>query len=222
MSNFVTDATLMYKTNTDEDPNKKTIASYNEYAQDYIKKTTPTVDESPAEMREWIDTALSNVPKDGSIFEIGSAITRDAKYMRSKGYNVTCSDAAKSFVRIMRESGEPAAYFNILEDKLLKKYDMFYANGVFPHFTVTEVRQAIRNVRSSLKPHGIIAFSVKQGTGEEWITEKLQGYRFAHYWTEDDIKALLNEEHFKIIYTSFNTGLYPSHRWYNIIAKKED
>ena len=203
------------------DPNKKTLESYNRFAEEYINNTVPTIEQSPPEMREWIDHALSLLHPDDTIFEIGTATPRDATYMRSKGYKVICSDAATGFIRIMKSRGENATQFNVLEDRLVNKYPMIYANGVFPHFTVEETHQALRNIHSSLTPGGIFAFTIKQGEGEEWIKEKLDDLRFAHYWSFVDITDTLEEEGFKVEFTSFNKGEYPSHRWLNFICRKE-
>jgi len=205
----------------DIDPNKKTLESYNKFAEEYIRKTAPSVETSPPEMREWIDKALSMLQPGDTVFEIGTATPRDAGYMRSKGYRVICSDAAISFVRIMNSKGEQATQFNVLEDQLVNKYPMIFANGVFPHFTAEETRMALHNIHTSLAPGGIFAFSIKQGDGEEWIREKLDDIRFAHYWTFTDIVDTLEKERFTVEFTSFNTGAYPSHRWLNFICRKE-
>lgn len=202
------------------DPNKRTIETYNRFAYDYIHNTAPTMQSSPHEMQEWIDTALSEISKNGEIFEIGTALPRDASYMRSKGYTVLCSDAAINFVKIMQSQNEHAILFNALEDKFPNQYDMIFANGVFPHFTQEEALVAFRNIRGALKKDGILAFSVKQGSGEEWIEEKIGALRFAHYWSVNDIRIVLEQEKFSVIFTSTNSGEYPSHRWINFIARK--
>ncbi len=219
---MINDALKQQITALDIDPNKKTLESYNRFPEEYIHKTAPTVEGSPPEMRAWIDRALSMLEPDDTIFEIGTATPRDATYMRSQGYHVICSDAAISFVRIMNSQGEKAAQFNVLEDKLVNKYPMIFANGVFPHFTAEETHLALQNIHSSLTPGGILAFSIKQGEGEEWINEKLEDLRFAHYWNFIDITNILEEEHFRVEFTSFNTGAYPSHRWLNFICRKEE
>ena len=204
---------------TPADPNKQTLEAYNQYAYEYIRNTAPTVEESPPAMRHWIDIALKKIDKEDVIFEIGSAILRDSSYMRSQGYKVICSDAAMSFIRIMNTQGEKAVFFNVLEDKLIDKYKMIFANGVFPHFTSEETLTALRNIRSALTDDGILAFSVKLGEGEEWIEEKIEYRRFAHYWSLDGIRDTLRQEGFEILFNSSNTGAYPSHHWLNIIAK---
>lgn len=203
------------------DPNKKTLESYNKFAYEYIQNTIPTIEESAPEMREWIDAALGMLHKDDVIFEIGSAVSRDATYMRSKGFKVVRSDAAVNFVRIINSQGEKAVQFNVLEDRLTNKYPMIFANGVFPHFTAEEAHDALRNIHSSLTSQGIFVFSTKQGEGEEWIEEKFDYPRFAHYWHFTDIVQTLEDEGFKIEFTSFNKGAYPSHRWLNFICRKE-
>lgn len=200
--------------------NQVTLAAYNSRVDEYIKQTIATIDEHKPEVREWIDTALSNIRKDGSIFEVGSATLRDASYIRKQGYKITCSDGAINFVKDLRKRGEDAVFFNILKDEFPDTYDMIYANGVFPHFTPIETRYALNNIHKALKDNGIVAFSLKYGVGEEWINEKFEDKRFTHYWKLEDIFDLLRQEQFEIIFSNSNTGEYPSHQWLNIVAKK--
>jgi len=222
MSELVTDT--LTKTSAGqfnfEDPNQKTIDRYNRHADEYTMHTIPVMEESSSIMREWIDMALACVTLGDTIFEIGSAVPRDSRYMKSKGYHVICSDATENFVKTLRANGEPAVLFNVLEDHFPGTYPMIFANGVFPHFTEPETHTAFRNIHRALSPNGILAFSVKQGHGEEWITEKLNEPVFAHYWNHADIVAALEQEGFSVEYTSANQGEYPSHRWLNLIARK--
>jgi len=200
--------------------NQRTIESYNKHAEEYILHTPRAVEEHKPEMREWIDNALLSIPPIGKIFEIGSATTRDADYMRRKGYNVTCSDAAVGFLDTMKRQGEVALFFNVLEDEFPRQYDMIYANGVVSHFTPAELVRVLKNIDRGLTPRGIFAFSIKYGTGEEWIEEKFDDKRFTHYWNLEDIFDLLKKEGLEVIFDNNNIGAFPSHRWLNIVCRK--
>lgn len=204
------------------DSNQKTIDSYDEYAKEYVKNT-PTIvtGEHKPEMKAWIDKALENTVSAGKIFEIGSATLRDATYMRQQGYSVTCSDVTPGFIEIMKEQGEPVLSFNVLKDKIVDQYDMVFANGVFPHFTPQETAHALDTIYAGLSKDGIFAFSIKYGTGEEWIKEKSVGERFTHYWDVDELHELLKSKNFEVIFENNNIGSFPSHRWLNIVARKK-
>lgn len=201
--------------------NQKTLEAYNKNAQKYIKSTFQDVAMYKPEMREWIDAALQSIEKNGRIFEIGSAAQRDAEYMRQQGYGVTCSDAVMSFVNILNEKNEDAVYFNVLKDTPPDGYSMFFANGVFPHFTPDELRYALCSLHAHLPPEGVLAFSIKYGLGEEWIKEKFEDLRFTHYWKLEHIFDLLYECGYTVVFENSNTGSYPSHRWLNIVCQKD-
>ena len=202
------------------DSNAKTLDAYNHHVQEYVDATASSMSQHQPEVKEWVDTALDTVPYSGQIFEIGSATPRDVSYMRSKGYHVTSSDAAVGFVHYLNKMGEHAQIFNVLQDAFPSHYNMIFANAVFPHFTVDEMHFVLIKIRNALTDKGTLAFTIKYGDGEEWISEKIHDERFTHYWQEDDLARLLHETGFEIIFENSNVGKLPSHKWLNIVAKK--
>lgn len=200
--------------------NRKTVEAYDRHATEYIQHTYQDIGMYAPEMREWIDAALLSIKPEGAIFEIGSATLRDAAYIRQQGFNVVCSDAAHKFVSLMQEQGEKALLFNVLEDKFPATYNMIFANGVLSHFTPQEISVVLANIYDHLEEDGVFAFSIKYGTGEEWITEKFNDGRFTHYWKLEEIFDLLQESGFSIVFENNNRGSFPSHRWLNIVCRK--
>lgn len=206
-----------------EDPNKITIDSYNNDVDAYLKNTPATYTSQHLLLIKWIDEVLSFTKPGGSILEIGSATPRDAKYMRSKGFTVQCSDAAPNFVEHLNELGESALLLNLAKDSIPGKYDAIFANAVFPHFTPEDISHALGVMYDALNDGGIISFNVKQGVGTEWVEEKHIGKRFVHYWEPHEIYALVNSCEFSVV--SLEDGIggdLPTHVWTRIIAKKED
>jgi SAM-dependent methyltransferase len=222
MHNEVTDTTIsdMGQDMTSTGSNELTLEAYNKHVDEYIAKTYQDIDQYEPEMKEWIDNALASIPAGGRVFEIGSATLRDATYMRAKGYEVTCSDAAPSFVDYLKTQNENAVHFNAIEDTFPSGYNMFFANGVIPHFTEDETEMILNKMYTALQPGATIALSIKYGVGEEWITEKFEDKRFTHFWKLQDIFNIVQQVGFEIIFENDNTGSYPSHRWLNIVAKK--
>jgi hypothetical protein len=202
------------------DSNAKTIDAYNHHVQEYVDATASSMSQHQPEVREWVDTALETIPYSGQIFEIGSATPRDAAYMRSRGYHVTCSDGAIGFVEYLNHLGEPAQLFNVLQDTFPGRYNMIFANAVFPHFTSEEMRFVFSKIRNALSDRGTLAFTIKYGDGEEWISEKIHDERFTHYWKKDDLFELLHQTGFEIIFENSNVGKLPSHKWLNIVARR--
>ena len=198
------------------DTNHITLQSYEKRVAEYEQSVQIQL---PA-LKRWIDFSLDTLPKNSRILEIGSATPRDALYMRSKGYQVVCSDAPEGFVQLLKEKGENALKLNILTDSIPKGYDMIFANAVFPHMTEIEMKYIINKVHHILEPKAIFAFSVKQGEGETWITEKFSDKRFIKYWQPEAITKLLKKNGFEILFIDTNiNGDLPTHKWINITAR---
>lgn len=205
-----------------EDPNSATLKAYEKFYKAYLRQTPSGYTESHQPLLRWIDKTIESAPANAHVFEIGSATPREANYFRSNGLRVTCSDAVGGFVSHLRRSGEKEALkFNVLTDNFSLKYDVIFANAVFPHFTENELKNAFSKISGSLEPGKIFAFSVKLGTGETWIQEKFNAKRYIHYWQPEELYAKVKEAGFKIIYTEAGTvGDVPTHIWINITAVK--
>jgi SAM-dependent methyltransferase len=167
--------------------NQKTIQVYDAHVDEYIASTPHQV---VGVVKEWLDEALADLPKDATILEIGSAFGRDAAYMQNLGYTVQCSDASKSFVELLQQKGLNVMKLNVITDDLGGPYDLVLANAVLLHFTRADTRRVLQKVFRSLKDGGRFAFTLKQGEGYEWRGNK-GAPRYFCYWTEEQLKRLL-------------------------------
>lgn len=201
--------------------NEITIEAYNNRVRDYLTNTPAAYQSHHAPLLRWIDHALLQIPAGGRIFEIGSANAREALYMRTKGYEVVCSDASQGFVEHLKKRGEPALLLNVLTDEIPKGYDLFFVNAVFPHFTEQDFIHSVKKIHTALEKGGILAFSVKQGQGDVWITEKFEQRRFIHHWDAEVLLKTLENLGFELIFMEDNIpGDLPTHTWINITVRK--
>jgi hypothetical protein len=115
--------------------NIETLRSYGERVQEYIEGTSQTV---VGAAKDWIDTALSGLPAEARLVELGSAFGRDAAYIASKGFAVECTDAVPGFVSQLQARGFTARQFNVITDDLDDQYDLIFANAVMLHFNRSE------------------------------------------------------------------------------------
>lgn len=204
-----------------ESPNDLTLEAYDKNVSAYKDATPQSYTSNHGPLLRFIENCLKLIPKEAKILEIGSGIPREARYMRSKGFEVTTSDASQGLAESLRSQGEPALLFNILKDEIPDLYDLIFANAVVQHFTVDDLKLALRKVFMALPPGGILAFSAKQGKGEVWIHEKFQTKRYVHYWRADDLRRLTEDVGFKVVFIENGTvGDIPTHIWINIIARK--
>lgn len=196
--------------------NNTTIRSYNAHVQEYVDGTPHKVSGA---VKTWLDDSLAGVPKEARILELGSAFGRDAEYLTTLGYTVTCTDATPGFVDLLQAKGFDAKLLNAITDDLPRELDYVLANAVLLHFTRTEAGQVISKVFAALRRGGTFAFTLKQGTGEGWSEEKLGAPRYFYYWTEPRIREVLGAAGFNDIQIG-GDRLVGSTIWLQIVAKK--
>ena len=199
-----------------ETSNDRTIKSYNSHIREYLDGT---VHEVSGAVKEWLDCTLEGVSTDVQIVELGSAFGRDAAYLKSKGYHVRCTDATVGFVELLQKEGYDVDLLNAITDELPQGVDIVLANAVLLHFTRDEATAVIEKVYGALSGGGKFAFTLKQGEGEEWSNDKLGAPRFFTYWTDGQIRKILEDAGYDdiVVWGDRSTG---HSTWLQIIAKK--
>jgi len=172
---------------THSQTNSSTLESYEHGLDAYIQGTAQSVNPG---LEVFIDRAFEGVAKDASVLELGAGFGRDALHLGSRGFAVTPTDAALSFVRELQHRGLPAYQLNVLTDEL-PPADVIYANAVFLHLTRTELAETLSKCRGALRPQGRLVFTLKRGAGEEWSEDKLGAPRYFVYWEAPALTALL-------------------------------
>ncbi|HWB39117.1 MAG TPA: class I SAM-dependent methyltransferase [Candidatus Saccharimonadales bacterium] len=197
--------------------NDKTLRVYEDHAADYVAAN----DAEPSDgIKDWIDRALALIPEKGVVLELGSAYGRDAAYIKSKGYSIICTDAAKSFVSLLEQAGFEARILNALTDDFDFDQDMILANAVFLHFHRDELAQVLNKAYKSLKPNGVLAFTVKKGDGENWSSNYLNVPRYFCFWQLDAISEQVRAAGFKLRNVTERTSSHGA-EWIEIIAQKQ-
>jgi len=175
--------------------NAKTLEAYEQNADAYINGTRQVV---TGDNKDWLDRVSGYLPTGATVLELGSGFGRDATYLEELGYDVVCSDAVPHFVTHLRKHGHHTQQINILKDSIGGPYNLILANMVLLHFDVEEVGTILGQVRTSLKPQGIFAFSVRRGEGTEWSSDKLGAPRFYKYWSHDELQRLMDTNGFGV------------------------
>jgi methyltransferase type 12 len=196
--------------------NNRTVESYNAHIQEYIDGTPHEV---LGVVKDWLDGSLADVPKDARILEFGSAFGRDAKYLAGLGYTVECTDATPAFVDLLQQKGFDAKVLNAITDELPQGLDFVLANAVLLHFNRDEAVLVIKKVFDSLNTNGKFAFTLIQGEGEGWSEKKLGAPRFFCYWTEPQIRDVLESTGFGDVEISGDKAAANA-TWLQIVARK--
>ncbi len=198
------------------DSNQETIQSYEAHIKEYINGTPQDVS---GVFKEWLDEALSRLPKDARILEFGSAFGRDAAYLQNLGYKVQCTDAAQAFVDLLKQKGFDAKLLNAITDDIGGPYDFVLAKAVLLHFTRDETKQVLQKVFNALVAKGTFAFTLKQGEGEKWSEDKLGAPRYFCFWAEDQIRQLVESIGFARVNVTADKATANT-TWLQIIASK--
>lgn len=196
--------------------NNRTVESYSAHIQEYIDGTTHEV---LGVVKDWLDDSLADVPKDARILEFGSAFGRDAEYIAALGYTVECTDATPAFVDLLQQKGFDAKVLNAITDELPQGLDFVLANAVLLHFNRDEAVLVIKKVFDSLNTNGKFAFTLIQGEGEGWSEKKLGAPRFFCYWTEPQIRDVLESTGFGDVEISGDKAAANA-TWLQIVARK--
>jgi hypothetical protein len=147
--------------------------------------------------KEWIDDIILRLPINSTIFEIGTATSRDANYIESKNktFTVIRSDKELEFVNYIIENGKEAHVFDILNDNFNQNntYNGFYANMVINHFNLKEIKGIFIKLKNNLVNDGFISLSFSLGDNETLETwNKTPGNVFCRYHTPEEIQNIAN------------------------------
>ncbi|MBC7565305.1 methyltransferase domain-containing protein [Candidatus Saccharibacteria bacterium] len=200
-----------------EDTNKKTIDAYEVSIDQYILNTP---NKRGAVVEAWIDKAIKGLAQDAQILEIGSGYGRDATYIEDKGFHVEKTDATQGFVDILVGKDPTSHTLNIVTDEIASTYDLIIANAVLLHLNDEQTREATKKIYNALHSQGTFAFTLKQGEGSAWQTNKDMAPRFFNYWHKKDVVKILSDTGF----TSFDAWVdetdSPSAIWIMVVARK--
>ena len=183
-----------------EDNNKfdKTIQTYKDKFDTYTERTPS---EMNGESKEWADSFLMRLPENSKILEFGSATGRDARYFKSKGFEVTCTDIIPEALKNLEEEGFKTEVYDFRDnpkEEWRHSFDGFFANGVFVHASQEVLEKNLKNISEIIKPNGYAAISLKNGVGDEISERKLEAPVYYKYYTEPELREIILKSNFEI------------------------
>ena len=170
------------------DPHLTTLASYQDNVDRYL--ATLAAQPTPATARHLADFAELLTP--GSlVLEVGSGPGRDALELEARGLLVRRTDATPAFVDRLRRQGHPADLLDVLTDQLGGPYAGIWAAAVLLHLSRPQLAEVLSRFRAAVPANGVLGFSVKEGDGAEWTTDKLDAPRYFVYWRQAPLLELV-------------------------------
>ncbi len=196
--------------------NRDTLEVYEKLFQEYFNGTKRRIKNRGAEKTAikakfehsfWFE-GFKTLGNHADILEIGSADGLGAKALAEYGFNVTASDTVGGFIDELEKKGLNPIKYNVLIDHLDRQFDGVLAWHVFVHFTPNDLKIALKNIHSILRPEGCLIFDVqtrgeKSGEISEWVDYDgdyhLGAKRFFQYYSESAVRKIINDTDFKII-----------------------
>jgi len=194
------------------DPVDVTLETYEAKAQEYAERNRGPY---PAVIG-FLDKLVELVPG-GSVLELGSGPGRDADYLEGRGLGVIRTDGAASFVTMMRAVGHDARRLDVRTDDFGGPHDAVFADAVLLHLSPQQFEDVLRRLRGAIRDGGVLAFTVKKGTGSGWSTKKLESPRYFAYWQEDELRQALAGAGWTVSSLEHSTG--PVDDWLQVIAR---
>ena len=104
--------------------NEITIEVYERFGDKYLERRNLRDGKNDRRQEELLKTYVKGLPKNAKIFEVGSAGGKDAKYLRSLGYeNIIVSDVVNYFLGMLESEGFAPIRFNLIEDDFKETTD---------------------------------------------------------------------------------------------------
>ena len=162
--------------------NEVTLATY-EQAADKFRESIPKEPNN-----DLIGQLAERIGPGARVLEIGSGTGRDANELERRGFVVRRTDATSAFVDMMRADGHAADRLDALHDDFGGPYDAVFADAVFLHFDRAQLADVLRKAARAAK---LLAFSTREGKGEEWSNRHLDLPRHFVLWQEEPLRELL-------------------------------
>lgn len=182
------------------DKNKKAVEIYNDIAEEYAAKFDPI--ESDEDLR-FLNQFLQHIKPESSILDLGCGTGFSAGYFTKQGMKSEGVDLSSSMIAIAQRN-YPDLKFYIADMTSFKpehEFDAVWAGYSLFHFEQEFFEQTLKNIKTYLKPGGILGLVMQEGDGEIEAeqpfkpTEKI----YIHLYTEDQLEAILTNHGFEVI-----------------------
>ncbi len=189
--------------------NEVTLATY-EQAAERFRESIPT--EPNVRL---IDLLAEAVEPGGRVLELGSGTGRDATELERRGFVVRRTDATQAFLEMMRADGYDADRLNAITDDFGGPYDAVFADAVFLHFDRAQLAGILRKAARAAP---VLAFSIREGKGEEWSDRHLDLPRHFVMWQEEPLRDLLTTTGWNV--KRLDRGEGKLGFWFHVLASR--
>jgi predicted TPR repeat methyltransferase len=189
-----------------------TLAAYESAARRYLDDSAPP----GPRMIEYLDR-FADLVEAGQVLELGSGPGWDAAHLEARGLEATCTDATQAFLTRLRADGHDARMLDVRTDDLGGPYDAVLADAVLLHLNRTEFENVVGRARRAVIDGGVLAFTVKEGDGDEWTNAKIGLPRHFTYWHEPAVRDVLQRSGWTVLSIDHVAGR--TEPWLYVLAR---
>ena len=168
-----------------------TTDTYNLIAEMYAEKYFDDVSDFKR-----ITSFFQDIPKNGSVLEVGCGAGQFVKYLLSCGFLVTGVDLSESMLTLAHKK-VPEGKFQLMDMRFLtfddNQFDAVLAAYSLIHIPTAEIVSTLKGFYRVLKPGGKLCIIAQRGAPDHFVDESLApGKRvFFNFFTSDKIRTFL-------------------------------
>jgi len=195
---------------------KRTILTYDRTAARYAARPFYPL---AREIERFV--ALVGNGKGRLVVDVGCGPGQYARALAARGLRVAALDLSAGMLAQARAAGTSGL---LQADMLRLPLPTSVADGCFVcasllHLRRAEVPSALAEFRRVLRTRGGLYLALKEGEGEEWVSDGEGGARFFVYYREEEVGRLLAAAGFEVVDGWINPpGAGQRHRWINCFA----
>jgi SAM-dependent methyltransferase len=199
-----------------DDPHGATLDYYNRNALPFREGTR---DHDVSQNIDALLSAIEGTPP-FDILDFGCGPGRDLAAFKARGHNPAGLDGAAEFARMAREHSG----CEVLEQDFLAldlppaRFDGIFANATLFHVPRERIADVLRQLRTTLKPRGVLFASNPRGNDEQGVT----GGRFGCFWADETWCATVRAAGFEEITRYWRPDGLPRDRqsWFATVWRK--
>lgn len=193
-----------------------TLNSYETGVDRYLEHSSPPGPEMVRYLGRYADLVGS-----GRVLELGSGPGWDALHLEARGVRVTRSDATRAFLIRLRAGGHVALHLDVRTDDLGGPWDGLLADAVLLHLDRPQLEELLHRARRAVTAEGVLGFTLKEGDGSAWTTDKLDRPRHFTYWREPALREVLTRTGWRVRHLDHVTGRHEPWLYVCAVASRQ-
>lgn len=151
---------------------------------------------SPTYWKSHLEWFGDKLPAGGRVLEIGSGSGRDAAWFIRNGFAYAGTDVSPGLLEIAR-TNMPGADFHLMSPYELPgelgAFDGVWATASLIHVPPKRMTEALKGIRGSLRPGGLVMIALKPGGWPHWMEASGDDGRRWFHWQPASYAGLMEE-----------------------------